>query len=89
MRNTLPDEMTDDRNISQYVHGLYDAIDGPESKWLPAFKSLKKYYYGYKLHRALGRILKEHQQEQGSMYTDTIQVLLDRGEGIEGIISVS
>lgn len=91
IRNTLPDEIADDKRVVSYVSGLYNAIDSPGAAWLPQYNRLKKYYYGFKLYRALDKILKQYREERPGSgdYTDTIKILLDRGDGIEGVISVS
>lgn len=89
MRNTLPDEIVDDNRVVGYVSGLYNSIDSPGITWLPIYNRLRKYYYGFKLYRALDKNLKQYREEKSGDYTDTIKVLLDKGDGIEGIISVS
>ncbi|KAI0092365.1 cytochrome P450 [Irpex rosettiformis] len=87
MRNTFPDEIADDERIVGYVDGLYNAIDSPGMARLPIYNRLRKYFYGFKLYRALDEILKNWQEEKSGEETNSIKVLLDRGDGIEGIIS--
>ena len=88
MRCTLHDKMTNDDQVLAHIDGLFRAVDSPGMKWFPTWKKVMKYYYGYKLYRALDNILKEHRYEQAGGDKDAIQVLLDKGDSIEGIISV-
>ena len=83
----FPDEIVDDKRVVGYVDKLYEAIESPGSSWIPAHNRLRKYFYGYKLYQALDTHLK--QDKRSEEYTDTVNLLLERGDGIKGIISVS